>query len=108
MINQCEICNGSRTVRLPRYRRLSAIPIPDDFAVSNPISDDPLTIPCPECSGVANQERVSVLAGKSEYDIRLETQPEFPKYIHDNMAHKLAWELLKSCLLYTSPSPRDS
>jgi hypothetical protein len=92
MRKQCDICRGSRVIRLPIYRPLSVSAGPAFEAES--IEASSREYPCPECGHKVDMDRVAVLDVHSRIDLRYEDQP-FEQHIRDHLAHLLVDHLLR-------------
>lgn len=68
MNRDCEICRGNGIIRFPLYKRKSFVS-PD---MSNAMSVDACyrDYPCPECAGIASENRVFIIEQKVRIDER--------------------------------------
>lgn len=91
MTRECEICRGSRIVRLPIYRRASAAHFEASAAVAMEASSR--DYPCPECGGAVREDRVAVLDTHVMVDSRID-DPAFQDHARRAAAHMLVNWLL--------------
>lgn len=90
MKQPCDICRGSRTIRLPIYR-----PVPVVFAASAAvkIEETSRVFACPECGDNVDQERVAVLDTHVMVDSHID-DPGFQDHARRAAAHRLVDHLL--------------
>lgn len=90
MANDCEICRGSKVVRLPIYRSVSVSPTFDAPAMEETSRD----YPCPECGGAVKQDRVAVLDAHTMVCSEI-SDTNFADHARRAAAHRLVDHLLE-------------
>ncbi len=85
----CDVCRGARVIRLPFYRSVVA------FEVTAPkLEESHREYACPECSGIAKEDRIAVLDTHSEVSTHID-DPGFQEHARRQAAHMLVEHLLK-------------
>lgn len=104
---ECEICQGSRRIRLPRYKPL-VMTSPGDIE-SIDLSDHSTEYPCPECSAGDHIpcERLNIVKGAVDGPERLADKPEFLEMMRGHMASALGAKMLKDGMIQFEQSPVD-
>ena len=87
----CEICSGSGYIRLPLYRRATAV----SFEAMPPeIEETSRQYPCPECTPVVRLERVQAIKVEGFTSSQIE-DPAFIEHVRYGLAREVAAFLLK-------------
>jgi len=102
-MKDCEICRGSRVVRLPVYHKVSAEPF-DMPAVSEESSRQ---YPCPECGDQVKLDRVAVLDVHTIMDSRISSE-DYIQRGKETAAFRLVDHLLRGNFITFEQGPHDA
>lgn len=100
-MKECEICRGSRTIRLPIYRPLA---VSDDVRSARDMVRE---YPCPECCGMVPENRISVVAKHSMLGMEYARHLQIRTAIHAQMAAKIGRFLLENNLIRFDEGKED-
>jgi len=92
----CEICCGTGRIRLPVYRRLTAVPPKIEDAVT--LDEVSRFYPFPECSDLVPLERVETITWHTHLDSRIES-PDFERHARGTLAAQLVGKLSERQLI---------
>lgn len=95
MRSDCDICAGAGKIRLPVRKAFSAYGMTRDDTARIRHEDSSREYACPECSGVADDNRVIVMGAQEEYAAELADHPEIMEQIRRGMARPIADMLLR-------------
>lgn len=101
----CEICRGSRIVRLPIYRPVSAQI--QDMSAAVAMEATSRDYPCPECGGAVKEDRIAVLDAHAMGESRI-NDPEFHRHARRTAAHMLIDLLVEGDYIAYERGPIDS
>ncbi len=101
----CEICNGRGTIRLPIYRRVSALAFSTE-AIQD-IGESSREYPCPECSEAVPFARVGVVGSITAMDTRID-DPKYIDHVKNEAAHALVEEIIKGGYIKIERGPEDT
>lgn len=107
-MDKCEICRGSRRIRLPRYIPLTVevLDAPMPSMIDNPYKE----YPCPECSAGDNApyERLEIITSHSEGRSEIQQRhPGFMEALRYGTVRKMAEEMLRRGLIRFEESKPD-
>ena len=99
----CEICCGRGTIRLPLYKRASAVAVNASVAMEESSRE----YPCPECSETVPFARIGVLGAMQAMDTRID-DPKYIEHVKRAAAHSLIEEAIKGGYVKIESGPPDS
>jgi hypothetical protein len=99
----CEICRGAGTIRLPIYRRMTALAV----NASPVMEEHSRKYPCPECSESVAFARVAVIGTIQAVDTRID-DPEYIEHVKHSAAHNLIEEIIKGGYVKIESGPPDT
>lgn len=107
MRDDCDICGGSGKIRLPVMSKpdLSAYR-PSSISLKARMEESSREYSCPECSDVADDNRVMVMGAQEEFPVELAKDPAVMDSIRRGMARPLAAMLVeKGFVRFADGSP---
>lgn len=105
LTNLCDICQGSRTIRLRVHRPLVVIPFPE--AISTEPVEGSREFPCPQCCETVKVGKVGAIQEDSFVTTRI-SDPSFTEHVRERLAVQIGLQLLKSGYLQFRRGPDDA
>lgn len=93
-MNRCEVCRGSKVVRLPLHKEVEVIDFKLDGVPFPTIEPGYKEFPCPECAGKVGDSKILILRSFTEVDTRIaENDKEYMRYVRQSLLSELIYSL---------------
>lgn len=102
MAAECDICRGSRRIRLPRYRLMDVMMAAEAFELPPTLEEASREFPCPQCGDVTDMvpyERVSAERTVAQGRALYASQPGYMDAMQRHLAEDLAFYMLRHNLI---------
>lgn len=107
MRSDCDICGGAGKIRLPVRSAPSASAYRQhSIAIKSPLESS-REYACPECSEIADDNRVMIMGAQEEYAAELADHPEIADQIRRGMARPLADMLIEKGFVRFCDGPQS-
>ena len=102
--HDCDICGGRGKIRLPVMHKTSMRPAAN---AKIELAESSREYACPECSEIADDNRVMVMGAQEEYSAHLAKEPQFMERIHGYLARPIAEMLIRDGFVRFVDMPID-